>query len=901
MLKLESITALFERLGTPRAGRELILKARSCAPVRDVQSRGGNVITLLASRKMGCEIRTESRHIEFAAAVNHEHDPIVLEYYAQPCELKLELIDPSDGEIRSIKHFPDFLVIRNDGFTLEEWKSKEKLARLAERYPYRYSQDQDGNWCSLQIEEQLARLGIRYRLYTDASVPRRRVENLLHLADYFHPATEPVPAHELTRLNVALKEHGALYIAELCGAPFGFSADTLNKAIADNQAVADLDRESLSDIRRCRLYRDTTLRDFLACEFRAGTVPGLADFALDIAEGAQFIYGRHELTMLLIGEKEVICSRQDGSTITLNRQWLKDAHQSGQITALKPPDTKCLDWNRVGESELKEAIRRQAMLDAGPSAATVTERTLRRWESRQQAVLAIGGNEVLALVPQIDKRGNRTTRLSDEQLALIAENINKHWRSHEAKNYKHCHRLLMVACADEGVRPPSYPTLISFIKTQETNRDVHIRHGKRMAYQQDTYVDVLYADTPPHGNRPLQYVHIDHTQLDIELISSRTGKPLGRPWLTLAIDAWSRRIVAIYLTFDPPSYHSVMMIMRDLVSRFGRLPEFIIVDNGKDFISEAFQSFLLALGTHLRFRPAGQPRHGAVLERLFGRAHTEYIHNLAGNTKATKNVRMTTGKHLPVNFAEWTLEAMYAGIQHWAMEYYDAEYHAAIDDTPRDAFNRGLRESGARPQRQILLNRDFLIATCPPADRTGQRQIHSQNGVKVNSQFHWAPEFQDPRLHGKSVPVRYDPWDASSVYVRINDRWVHAVCRKLIGLGQLTELERRALTEEYTHRSGHPISDEKSAQRLREFMQIFTPDGALAIEMDRQSENKTLYNGLQLASISPVAPLKERRLSKETSRSAESAADTRPSATALSSDPLSETPATEIFPDFDTF
>lgn len=37
-----------------------------------------------------CEIRTESRHIEFAAAVNHEYDPTVLEFYAQPYQLNLE-------------------------------------------------------------------------------------------------------------------------------------------------------------------------------------------------------------------------------------------------------------------------------------------------------------------------------------------------------------------------------------------------------------------------------------------------------------------------------------------------------------------------------------------------------------------------------------------------------------------------------------------------------------------------------------------------------------------------------------------------------------------------------------------------------------------------------------------
>ena len=219
MLNKEQITELFEHLGTPRAGRELILKARILAPVREVKSRGGNVITLLASRKMGREIRTESRHIEFAAAVDHEFNKQVIEYYAQPCELKLELVDTATGEIRKIQHFPDFLVIREDGFTLEEWKSEQKLTRLAERYAYRYIKATDGTWSSPQIERQLAELGIRYRIYSDEAFPRRRVENLLHLADYFHPAAEPCPEGDLQRLTAALSQHGACYLAELMAEP----------------------------------------------------------------------------------------------------------------------------------------------------------------------------------------------------------------------------------------------------------------------------------------------------------------------------------------------------------------------------------------------------------------------------------------------------------------------------------------------------------------------------------------------------------------------------------------------------------------------------------------------------------------------------------------------------------
>lgn len=285
--------------------------------------------------------------------------------------------------------------------------------------------------------------------------------------------------------------------------------------------------------------------------------------------------------------------------------------------------------------------------------------------------MANGGHEILALVPKTAARGNRTARLSEEQERCLNDIIETKWSSHEARNFKAFYPELVVMCESQGIKPPSYPTLIDRIKTVEDAKMMRSRHGKRMAYQMNEFVDVLYVDTPVHGSRPFQYVHIDHTQLDIELVSSRTGKPLGRPWLTIAVDAYSRRVVAIYLTFDPPSYHSVMMTVRHMVRRFGRIPEFVVVDNGRDLMSSAFETFLEVMGVHLRFRPAGQPRHGAVMERLFGRVNTEYIHNLAGNTKATKNERMTTGKHLPVNFAEWTLEAMYHGITYWAAEYYD--------------------------------------------------------------------------------------------------------------------------------------------------------------------------------------------------------------------------------------
>ncbi|MGB5711310.1 MAG: transposase [Waterburya sp.] len=70
--------------------------------------------------------------------------------------------------------------------------------------------------------------------------------------------------------------------------------------------------------------------------------------------------------------------------------------------------------------------------------------------------------------------------------------------------------------------------------------------------------------TPRHGDRPWAICHLDHTQLDLELVSSKTKALLGRPWVTFLSDAYSRRILAFYLTFDAPSYRSCMMVERPI-------------------------------------------------------------------------------------------------------------------------------------------------------------------------------------------------------------------------------------------------------------------------------------------------------------------------------------------------
>ena len=62
------------------------------------------------------------------------------------------------------------------------------------------------------------------------------------------------------------------------------------------------------------------------------------------------------------------------------------------------------------------------------------------------------------------------------------------------------------------------------------------RRGKRAAYTYEKFHWELEFTTPKHGDRIFEIAHIDHTELDIELVINQ--KESKRPWCTFMIDAF---------------------------------------------------------------------------------------------------------------------------------------------------------------------------------------------------------------------------------------------------------------------------------------------------------------------------------------------------------------------------
>ncbi len=70
------------------------------------------------------------------------------------------------------------------------------------------------------------------------------------------------------------------------------------------------------------------------------------------------------------------------------------------------------------------------------------------------------------------------------------------------------------------------------------------------------YVKVFLAEVTQTAQIefPLARVEIDHTHLDLFVVDEKDCLPLGRPYLTLAIDVYTRCILGAAIEFFPPSY-----------------------------------------------------------------------------------------------------------------------------------------------------------------------------------------------------------------------------------------------------------------------------------------------------------------------------------------------------------
>jgi len=287
-----------------------------------------------------------------------------------------------------------------------------------------------------------------------------------------------------------------------------------------------------------------------------------------------------------------------------------------------------------------------------------------------------------------------------------------------------------------------------------------------------------------------------------------------------------------------------MMVMRECVRRFGRLPRTIIVDGGAEFESIYFETLLARYEVTKMTRPPAESRYGSVCERLFGTTNTRFIHNLEGNTQLMKNVRQVTGSVNPKHRAIWTLARFYHRFREFAYEVYDNIDHPALDMTPKEAFALWTQRSGNRLHRLIGNLDEFKMFTLPTT-RKGTAKVSAGRGIKVNNLYYWSEAFRAPSVEQTEVAVRIDPFDMGTAYAFVQGTWVTCHSEHHLTFQGRSEREIMLASDELRRRRGlHSRQFNLTARKIAEFIESLEGEELLLMQRLKDRENHKVLDAI---------------------------------------------------------
>lgn len=275
---------------------------------------------------------------------------------------------------------------------------------------------------------------------------------------------------------------------------------------------------------------------------------------------------------------------------------------------------------------------------------------------------------------------------------------------------------------------------------------------------------------PPEITTPLEQVQMDHTIVDVIIVDDLYRQPIGRPYITVAIDVFSRCIVGVLVTLEAPSAVSVGLCLSHVVTdkrswleRLGVTvdwpmagkPLSLYLDNATEFKSEALRRGCEQHGIALHYRPPGKTHYGGIVERIIGTL-MERVHALPGTTFS--NVEQK-GAYDSDAKAALTLEEL----EKWlvlTIAHYHGSLHHGIHQTPQVLWQEGI----ARTPVHIVSNaRAFLVDFLPVI----RRKI-SRTGFLIDHIYYYADVLKPWIARRRQLDrfiIRRNPLDLSRIWI----------------------------------------------------------------------------------------------------------------------------------------
>ncbi len=384
------------------------------------------------------------------------------------------------------------------------------------------------------------------------------------------------------------------------------------------------------------------------------------------------------------------------------------------------------------------------------------------------------------LVPA--KRGARSGhhRLAPDVEAVLSTTIDEVYLHPQKRSVSYTYNEVIRRCRNAGLKHPDARTVRRRIKALSDKETLRRREGGTAV--RDKYAPIQGAF--PDADWPLAVVQIDHTPVDLILVDDVHRRPVGRPWITLAIDVFSRMVTGFYISFDPPNAMAVgLCLAHAILPKDIWLTQHAIAtpwpvwgvmstvhaDNAKEFRGTMLRTACREYGMHLHWRPVRRPHFGGHIERLLGTLNHE-IHNLPGSTFSNPQVR---GHYDSEHHAAMTLAEFERWLAITIVEIYHQRRHRELGTTPLQKYEEGIFGTEERPGRglpdrlldEARLRLDFM----PYAERTVQ-----PHGITID-EIRYYDDMLRPWINAadssdgtgkrkRKFIIRRDPRDISRVY-----------------------------------------------------------------------------------------------------------------------------------------
>jgi len=583
-----------------------------------------------------------------------------------------------------------------------------------------------------------------------------------------------------------------------------------------------------------------------------------------------------------------------GAAVTFdNNVWVIQAHQSltsvllhhrisgdsvvAPIKALSPvgdqepqPVASTDDILGFSETSWAEAKRRESII--APLAARsvvpgqlaeeaavhlqLSRRTIYTLIQRYRA----SSGRLTSLAPHRPAGGRGKGRLSERVEGIMADTIAELYLNRQRYRPVDVAHEIRRRCHVLGLLLPSVKAVRTRIRAIPPEESVRRRHGRQAAHRL----------TPVHGtfpavSHPLEVVQIDHTPVDCMIVDDYSRQPIGRPYLTLGIDIYSRCITGFCLTLEAPSSVSVGLCLAhsvlDKETELVRLeiegewplwgkPGTIHVDNASEFHSEALSRGCDQHGIRLAHRPVGQPHFGGTIERVLGTL-MQRIHTLPGTTFSNPQDR---GMYESERHAMLTLKELEKWLTLVIVGHYHLSVHSTLNEPPIERLKRGWLGTSEAPGPGLpprVHNRHaFLIDFLPLVRRKIQRHGFVLDHIRYYSNALRPWIARRDRL--ERFIIRRDPRDISRIFVLDPDREAYLeVPYQMLNRPAVTLWEHR----ESVHRlkqEGRAKVDEAAIFRTIEQMRKITQTAAARTKAARRRQVR-IQNALS-ATMPPLTP-----------------------------------------------